>query len=108
MYGGHKTEGALYDAIFGRPLYLSPNTQYAFTPVESNAKQILQHIYASGLIELGASQGLSLEKLVKDIGSKSKFESDYDDTQIPQNPPLGAPPVEYVINYAKNLLLRTI
>lgn len=104
MYGGVKKKGVLYDVLENRPLYVGPNSRYAFTPVESNARQIFELIEHAGLVEIGARQGMAIIDLVEQLKSSSKFMSEEEDTQVPMNPPRGAPDVSEVLQYAHQYL----
>lgn len=102
MYSGGKKEGALYDILSDRPVFVSGETRYSYVPVQYNAKKIIENLNSVGLIELGAKNAISLKELRDQLGSASTFEG-VDDTQMPLIAPNDAPDSFEVIAHAKSL-----
>lgn len=107
MFSANKLDGALFDMIENRPVYVSASTKYAFVPVEYNARKILDSIAKYGIIEIGAKDSISLGDLKKTLNSSSEFIG-VDDTQEPINPPEDAPSSYDVVAFAQaQINLRT-
>lgn len=104
MFGGTKSAGALYDILGGRQVFVSEKTRYAYVDVRNNARKIVELLLtsATGLVEIGARDGIELGALAKELASRSQF-AGLDDTQIPENPPSDAPSAMEVLVHAKEI-----
>jgi nucleoside-diphosphate-sugar epimerase len=106
MYGGGKSVGALADIQNNKTVYVAPTTKYAFVDVDYNAKQIVslaEDTSATGIVELGAKEGISLSTVKELLGSSSNFEGD-DDTQVPLSPASDAPSLKDIEAYLHSLV----
>ena len=103
MFGGSRKQDTLHDLLVGRPIYVAPETRYAYVDVSWVGTKIVELISsASGVHEIGAHNAISLSDLRDYCGSKSIF-SGSDDTQIPE-PGLDGPDANLVLDYARQEL----
>jgi nucleoside-diphosphate-sugar epimerase len=105
MYGGNRTCDTLHDIIADRPVYVAPESQYAYVDVEWAAQQILTYIEKkSQIFEIGAGNVISLAEIRDHFSSSSEFKG-FDDTQIPQGY-IDGPDARLVLDYAQKDLDR--
>jgi nucleoside-diphosphate-sugar epimerase len=104
MYGGHRTRDTLHDLVASRPIFVSAQTRYAYSPVAWSAAQVLHHAISSrcGLVEVGARNAIVLSELARSVGSDSEFNGPVDD-QIPLDCPDG-PDANDVVPFAQTLI----
>jgi nucleoside-diphosphate-sugar epimerase len=102
MFGGIKSEGPLYDILKNKPVFVSAESLYGYVPVSYNARKIIDLINHTGILEVGARDGISLADIKNQLGSTSTFQGIHD-TQLAINPPPDAPSACDVIAHAKSL-----
>ncbi len=98
MFGAGKMIGALHDLLNDRTVFVSETTQYGYVDVQYNAHTVLKQLDRTGIVEVGARNGVPLGELKQKLGSASVFEGT-DDTQVPINPPEDAPDAWEVLSY---------
>lgn len=105
MFGGTRKQDTLHDLLAHRPVYVAPETRYAYADVTWAGRKIVEFIdVCTGVYEIGARNAVSLGELRDIFGSKSIF-SGADDTQIPEIIGEG-PDARLVINYAQQELIN--
>jgi nucleoside-diphosphate-sugar epimerase len=108
MYGGGRKQDVLHDLLFGRPIYVAPETQYGYADVDWVGQKVVKMLdFNSGIYEIGAYNSISLARLRDLFDSKSIF-SGPDDTQIPITNDDDAPSVELVLAFARNEINTSI
>ncbi len=104
MFGGTRKQDTLHDLLANKPIYVAPETRYAYVDVNWAAKKVVGLIDAcTNVYEIGARNTVSLSELRDIFGSKSIF-AGVDDTQIPEM--LGeGPDARLVVDYAQRELV---
>lgn len=105
MFGGTRKQDVLHDLLADRPIYVTPETRYAYADVKWIGEKIVELIdVCSDIYEIGARNTVSLGELRDVFGSKSIF-TGVDDTQIPEM--LGeGPDARLVVDYARQELIN--
>ncbi|MBS3923073.1 MAG: hypothetical protein KGZ37_08020 [Nitrosarchaeum sp.] len=67
LYGNNMKKGPLYDLLNNKQLFVDLQSQYNFIDVEFCAKWIFNNLDKKGIIELGASDTLSLLDIAKKL-----------------------------------------
>lgn len=101
MFGGNREQDVLHDILRGNKIYVSAKTRYAYANVSWCGQKIVELLDREHpqIIEIGARNSISLEKIKIHFNSNSNF-SGYDDTQEPINCYDG-PDANQVIKYAE-------
>lgn len=76
MYGRGQSKGVLQDMIDDKPVYMDPETYYAFADVDWCAARIVNLAFAgskTGIVEVGGSNAIRLGDIPPRIGSGSIF-----------------------------------
>lgn len=103
MFGGNRKKDIVHDLLAGRPIYVLPETRYAYVDVSWAGSKIVELIdQAPGIYEIGAKNYVTLAELHDYFQSKSVF-SGKDDTQIPDTTETG-PDARLVIEYMRHEL----
>jgi len=105
LYGSKKFQGALFDILSNRTVFLSGDSEYAYAPIEYCGKKIISSLSSSGMMELGAFNSIKLSELARILGSTSHFQGDHD-SQIPKDFQSDAPDAYDVIDFSRNLLAK--
>lgn len=79
LYDQRLRKGALIDILRDKPVYVSGDTRYGFTPLSWVYDYLAKNLDQIGLIELGAAGYVELQNLAKILGSKSEFLGPRDD-----------------------------
>jgi hypothetical protein len=79
LYDQRLTKGALIDILNNKPVYVSGDTRYGFTPLSWVYSYLKRNLDQVGLIELGAKGYVMLQDLANTLGSKSEFSGARDD-----------------------------
>jgi hypothetical protein len=103
MYGGGRTEDSLHDMLNNKIVYLDGATKYAYVNVCYAAKKIVDSLSLSGLHEIGAKNGIGLQRIKEFFNLQCVFKG-IDDTQIPISPFADAPESDAVLEFCKSEL----
>lgn len=79
LYDKRLKKGALIDILNNKPVYVSGDTRYGFTPVSWVYSYIAGNFDQVGLVELGAQGYVVLRELANVLGSTSEFLGARDD-----------------------------
>lgn len=82
MFGDNLKKGVLIDMIKGQKVYVSGESRYPFASVDFVSDYITTHLDASGIVEIGASNALSLTDIVKHLKVNVEFEGPVDVQEI--------------------------
>ena len=105
MFGGTRKQDVLHDLLADRPIYVAPETRYAYVDVKWVGEKVIELIdVCTNIYEIGARNAVSLGELRDIFGSKSIF-TGIDDTQMPENFEEG-PDARLVINYARQEIVN--
>jgi len=105
LYHPTLSKGVIVDLLLDRPVFVSGESLYAFTPVEWAVGEILRRMDQIGIIEIGAKEPLQLRDLSAALGSNSQFQGERDD-QVFDDAGNEAPPAGAVIAFAERLRSR--
>lgn len=105
------TKGVLIDILSNNKVYVDKKSRYSFSQLETTADLMANHIDASGIIEIGARNSISLNEIVKTLGKKITFEGEVDIQEV-ENPQPEYPDAYDVIPFLKeqmklNTLLKS-
>ena len=98
MYGTSLDKGVLIDMINNNKVYISKESLYCFAPVDWIGEWISKHLHLSGIIELGANNGIKLQEVANIIGSNSIFNGPIDH-QIVSKEIKNAPEARKVLDF---------
>ncbi len=99
MYGGDRHQDTLHDIVAGRDVFYSKDTKYSYCDVAWAANYIASNFnHFSGLIEIGASNYITLSEIAQYVSSNSFFGTELDD-QITENFAFG-PDAKGVLRFA--------
>jgi dTDP-4-dehydrorhamnose reductase len=102
MYGGDRHQDTLHDIVAGRDVFYSKETKYSYCDVTWTANYIASNLnHFSGLIEIGASNYITLSEIAQYVSSNSFFGTELDD-QITENFALG-PDAKGVLEFADEI-----
>jgi nucleoside-diphosphate-sugar epimerase len=100
MYGETLKKGVLIDMLEGKTVYVHPESRYGFAPLEFIAEWIAKNIeHRTGVVEVGAKDGVALKELADYLGGGIPFEGDVLDHQEVQAPEDDFPPARNVIQF---------
>ncbi len=102
MYSREKLGGALLDLVSNRTVYAGGDSRVAFVPLSYSARFIADNLGATGLLECGARDTVTLAEVREAIGSSSTF-SGAEDSQYPLQPSGDAPAARDVIAFAQEI-----
>lgn len=73
-YGNYLNKGALYDLLNSNKIFVNINSEYDFISTNFCAKWILKNLDRKGIVELGASDTLSLMDIANKLNLKPEYE----------------------------------
>lgn len=76
LYGNDMEKGPLYDLLHNKQLFVDIKSQYNFINVEFCASWIFNNLDKNGIIELGASNTLSLVEIAKKLQLNPKYDGE--------------------------------
>ena len=98
MYSPALSKGVLIDILKGEKVFVDRKSRYCFTPVSTTTDWIATNASKSGLVEVGARNAISLEKVAEYLGMKIEFEGSIDHQEV-LNPPPEFPEAQEVFSF---------
>jgi nucleoside-diphosphate-sugar epimerase len=87
MYSEDLAKGVLVDMLEGRKVWVDGSSRYCFAPRDWVGQWIADHLDRTGLVEVGARDGLALRDVARHVGADVEFEGPVDHQEIPQPAP---------------------
>lgn len=94
------SKGVLVDILHNNKVFVDEKSRYSFSKLEITTDWIANNLDASGIIEVGARNSISLEEIVKKLGIQVEFEGEIDIQEV-QNPSPDFPEAKDVIHFLK-------
>ena len=98
MYSRDLSKGVLIDMLAGRKVFAAATSRYGFAPLEFSAGWIAQSLDRDGVIEVGARNSISLQKVAGHLGHRIEFEGNEDHQEI-TNPESSFPDANNVLKF---------
>jgi nucleoside-diphosphate-sugar epimerase len=100
MYSEDLTKGVLVDMLEGRKVWVDGSSRYCFAPRDWVAEWIADHLKRTGLVEVGARDGLALRDVARHLGVDIEFEGPVDHQEV-REPEAGFPPAKGVLAFVE-------
>lgn len=101
LYGPGLKKGSLYDLLNSKPLFVNIKSEYDFISTEFVSEWILKNLDKTGIVELGACDTISLERIATELNynptSSDRLEKIFSSRII-----TGMPSAGLVLDFAKN------
>lgn len=99
MYSDTLEKGVLIDMLQGKKVWAHPESRYCFAPLEFIADWIAKNaVHRTGVVEVGAKNGISLQEIADYLGGHIEFEGAIDHQEV-QDPEDDFPDVRDVIRF---------
>ncbi len=99
-FGDTLSKGAVIDILNERKVWVDSKSKYSFASLDFVTDWIASNLERKGIIEVGAKNALSLERIVKHLGVVVPFQGKVDH-QIVQNPLPEFPDAREILKYLK-------
>jgi nucleoside-diphosphate-sugar epimerase len=98
MYAPTLTKGVLIDMLHGRPVFVAAESRYSFAPLDFVASWIARNYVRTGIVEIGARDGLPLSEVARHLGKEIEFRGARDDQEVVE-PEADFPPASGVLAF---------
>jgi len=99
-YDDKLQKGAVIDILNGQKVWVDGKSRYSFASLDFVTGWIVANLERKGIVEVGARNSLSLEKIANHLSIKVKFQGKLDH-QIVKNPLPEFPDAKEILSYLK-------
>jgi nucleoside-diphosphate-sugar epimerase len=99
-FGDRLTKGSVIDILNGQKVWVDGRSRYSFASLEFVTSWISENLDRKGIVEVGARNSLSLERIAHYLGVKVSFQGKVDH-QIVKNPLPEFPDAREILKYLK-------
>jgi len=99
-YGNTLQKGSVIDILNGQKVWVSRKSKYSFASLDFVTGWIADNLERKGIIEVGAKNSLSLERIVEHLGITVPFHGKIDH-QVVRNPLAEFPDATEILKYLK-------
>ncbi len=105
MFGDGLDKGILVDLINNNEIFISGESRYNFIDIKKNAELMCDRFDRSGIIDIGAKDSISINEIVKHLGSDTLF-GDRLEVQETINPEEDFPSAKDVLIFLDQVKLK--